>query len=130
MLSGKLPLTEDSFAANKLDLETQKKALQFALWELEKTADWQRDHLFDTVKTLAKNMSIKLGDFNAPLFVAVIGTRDAFSVMDAMELLGSDMTRARLRDAINALGGVGKKVLKRFEKEYAILGQEVQPTES
>lgn len=130
LLSGKLTLTEESFAANKLDIDTQKKALQFALWELEKTAKWERDHLFETIKALASNMSIKLGDFNAPLFVAVIGTRDAFSVMDAMELLGSDMTRARLRDAINALGGVGKKVLKRFEKEYASLGNAPETSES
>ncbi len=123
LLSGKLPLSEQSFAANKLDLETQKKALQFTLWELEKTSTWERDTLFETIKTLAGNMSIKLGDFNAPLFVSVVGTKDSFSVMDAMELLGSDVTRARLRDSIEVLGGAGKKVLKRFEKEYNQLGK-------
>lgn len=123
LLSGKLPLSEQSFTANKLDLETQKKVLQFALWELEKTSTWERDTLFETIKTIAGNMSIKLGDFNAPLFVSVVGTKDSFSVMDAMELLGSDVTRARLRDSIEVLGGAGKKVLKRFEKEYNQLGK-------
>lgn len=123
LLSGKLPLSEQSFTANKLDLETQKKVLQFALWELEKTSTWERDTLFETIKALAGNMSIKLGDFNAPLFVSVVGTKDSFSVMDAMELLGSDVTRARLRDSIEVLGGAGKKVLKRFEKEYNQLGK-------
>ncbi len=130
LLSGKLKLAEGDFSANKLDLDTQKKALQFALWELEKVQEWQRDSLFATIKTLAGNMSIKLGDFNAPLFVAVVGTPDSFSVMDAMEILGSDMTRARLRDAIEILGGAGKKVLKRYEKEYAQLGKAPEPASS
>jgi len=33
--------------------------------------------------------------------------------------LGPDMTRARLRNAIDILGGVSKKAAKRLEKEYA-----------
>jgi len=39
-------------------------------------------------------------------------------VVDSMELLGPDMSRARLREAINILGGVSKKAMKRLEKEY------------
>ena len=38
--------------------------------------------------------------------------------MDAMAILGSDITRARLRSAIEVLGGVSKKQAKRFEKEF------------
>jgi glutamyl-tRNA synthetase len=39
-------------------------------------------------------------------------------VMDSMDLLGADMSRARLRHAIELLGGVGKKKLKKMEKSY------------
>ena len=35
-----------------------------------------------------------------------------------MALLGADMTRARLRYALELLGGVGKKKLKKMEKAY------------
>ena len=42
--------------------------------------------------------------------------------MDAMAILGSDVTRARRRHAIEVLGGVSKKQAKRFEKEYRDLG--------
>jgi glutamyl-tRNA synthetase len=38
--------------------------------------------------------------------------------MDAMAILGSDVTRARLRSAIEVMGGVSKKQAKRFEKEF------------
>lgn len=122
LASGKLPLTEASFAENKLDIETQKKVLQFALWKMEALRSWERDAIFNELKALAEGMGLKLKDFLAPLFVAISGSTSSFSVMDAMVLLGSDMSRARLREAVEVLGGAGKKVLKRYESEYAALG--------
>ncbi|WP_323846708.1 glutamate--tRNA ligase [Microbulbifer magnicolonia] len=122
LAAGSLALTEASFADNKLELEEQKKLLQFTLWRLEALRSWDRDSIFQTVKALATAMDIKLKDFNAPLFVAISGTTASFSVMDAMVLLGPDLSRARLRQAVEVLGGAGKKVLKRWEKEYAELG--------
>jgi glutamyl-tRNA synthetase len=52
------------------------------------------------------------------LFIAIAGTNETISVLDTMALLGPDMSRARLRHAINVLGGVGKKKLKKMEKTY------------
>jgi len=122
LAAGKLPLTEDSFASNRLELDEQKKLLQFTLWRLEALRGWSKDNIFAAVKELSTQMDIKLKDFNAPLFVAISGTTASFSVMDAMELLGPDLSRARLRQAVEVLGGAGKKVLKRWEKEFATLG--------
>jgi glutamyl-tRNA synthetase len=121
LAAGELELNEASFAASKLELEDQKKILQFVLWRLESLRSWQRDDIFANLKGLADAMDIKMKDFLAPVFVAISGTTASFSVMDAMVLLGSDMSRARLRFAVEVLGGAGKKVLKRYEKEYAAL---------
>lgn len=121
LASGKLAIAPDVFEANKLDLETQKKVLQFALWKLENLRTWERDAIFTELKSLADGLAIKLKDFLAPLFIAISGSTASFSVMDAMVLLGPDMSRARLREAVELLGGAGKKVLKRYEKEYAAL---------
>ncbi len=104
-----------------MPLEDQTKVLQFALWRLEQQQDWSRDALFEALKALADAQHIKLQLFLAPLFVAVSGTTATFSVMDAMALLGPEISRARLRHAINCLGGVSKKQTKRLEKEYAAL---------
>ena len=41
-----------------------------------------------------------------------------FSLFDSMSVLGPDMTRARLRHALKAVGGVSKKKLKKLEKQY------------
>ncbi|WP_075185328.1 glutamate--tRNA ligase [Teredinibacter haidensis] len=124
LTSGKLPLDEASFSANKLPLEDQKKILQFALWNMDVLRTWERDAIFAEFKGLADAMGIKLKDFLAPVFVAISGSVASFSVMDAMVLLGPDLSRARLREAIDVLGGAGKKVLKRYEKEYEQLTQE------
>jgi glutamyl-tRNA synthetase len=121
LASGKLPLDESSFSGNKLNLDDQKKVLQFSQWRLETLSEWQRDNLFEELKSLADALNLKLKDFLAPLFVAISGTTASFSVMDAMTLLGSDMSRARLRQAIDVLGGVGKKQAKKLEKEYTQL---------
>ena len=61
---------------------------------------------------------IKMSDFLAPFFIAICGSTASFSVYDAMVLLGPDMTRARLRAAIEVLGGVSGKAMKRLEKRY------------
>lgn len=56
-----------------------------------------------------------------PLFIAICGSKQAVSVMDTMALIGPDLTRARLRHAIEVLGGVSKKANKRLEKQFAAL---------
>jgi len=121
LATGKLSITEEAFSGNKLPLDDQKKILQFVLWRLEALGAWERDDIFNSLKDLATNMDVKLKEFLAPLFISISGSATSFSVMDAMILLGSDMSRARIRDAINLLGGAGKKVMKKYEKEYAQL---------
>ncbi len=118
LASGSLNLKEQSFETNKLPLDEQKKALQFSLWELEALRSWERDAIFNSLKSIADGMQIKMKDFLAPLFVAISGSTSSFSVMDAMVLLGSDLSRARIRESIDILGGAGKKVLKKYESEY------------
>jgi glutamyl-tRNA synthetase len=121
VFAGLLDLNESDFAGNKLEQADQVKVLQFALWRLEQTQDWSRDNLFNTLKELSSQMELKLQLFLAPLFVAIAGTTATFSVMDAMALVGPDISRARLRHAINVLGGVSKKAGKRLEKEFQAL---------
>ncbi len=122
LASGQLTITSDSFKELKLEEDDLKRVLQFALWKLEALRVWERDELFNTLKGLADAMGIKMKDFLAPLFIAIAGTTASFSVFDSMTLLGPDMSRARLRHALNVVAGeLGKKQLKKLEKEYATL---------
>ncbi|MFV8817606.1 glutamate--tRNA ligase [Haliea sp. E17] len=121
LVSGTLPLTEADFDGIKGDREELVKGMQFALWKLEAQRHWSRDNVWNDLKGLADATGVKVKDFLAPLFISISGSSASFSVVDAMELLGPDMSRARLRHAIEVLGGVSKKAAKRLEKEYAAL---------
>jgi glutamyl-tRNA synthetase len=117
--AGLIPVEPEKFKDFKLDENQLKEALQFSLWEMEALDDWNRDVIFTSLKALADGLGIKLKDFLAPLFIAISGTTASFSVMDAMALLGPELTRARLRNALNIVcGEPGKKQLKKLEKAY------------
>jgi len=122
LAAGQLPLTSEHFAEVKLEQDQLKQVLQFALWRLEALRSWERDDIFAELKTLAEQLELKMKDCLAPLFIAIAGTTSSFSVMDSMVMLGPDMSRARLRNALTACcGELGKKQLKKLEKAYAAL---------
>ncbi|TGD75995.1 glutamate--tRNA ligase [Mangrovimicrobium sediminis] len=121
LVSGTLPITETDFGGIKGEREDLVKGLQFALWKLEAQRHWTRDTIWNDLKGLADALDVKVKDYLAPMFIAIAGSSASFSVVDAMEILGPDMSRARLRHAIEVLGGVSKKAAKRLEKEYAAL---------
>jgi glutamyl-tRNA synthetase len=124
LVSGVLPITEESFASVAGERADTVRNLQFALWRLEALRHWSRDSVWDELKALADVLGVKVKDFLAPLFIAIAGSSASFSVVDSMELLGPDMSRARIRHAIEVLGGVSKKAMKQLEKDYRTLGEE------
>lgn len=122
-VAGMLPLTPASFDNKDFDKERLPEILQLVLWRLEALQDWQRDRIFAELKQLADALAIKIKQLLAPLFVAIAGSAASVSVIDSMAIIGPDMSRARLRHAIDMLGGVSKKRLKVLEKEYAELSR-------
>ncbi len=118
LVSGMLPITAEDLKSAGMEEERLIEVLQYALWRLEAEQQWNRDNIFNDLKAIADAMDIKLKSFLAPLFIAIAGSSASISVMDSMALLGADMTRARLRHALDVLGGVGKKKLKKMEKAY------------
>ncbi len=120
-IQDKIQLNADSFAGNKLESEQQIKILQFLMWRLENINEWRRDVLERETFGLAEHLGVKIRDFVAPVFVALSGRQSAISVIDSMDVLGPNMTRVRLREAIEVLGGISKKSMKNLEKEFAQL---------
>ena len=121
--SGMPEVTPESFAHKKLDADGVKKLLQFILWQLEAQRHWEKDNIFNDVKLIGEHLELKVRDALAPLFVAISGQASSVSVLDAMVVLGPDLSRARIRHAIEVLGGVSKKALKKLEKEFQGIGR-------
>ena len=102
-VSGMLEISVDSLVQGKLDAETIAVALEVALTRIE-GLDWQRERIEVMFRDLATKMDIKLRDLLVPFYVAISGQTASVPLFDAMEILGRDISRARLRHAFTLLG--------------------------
>ncbi|MFA5678270.1 MAG: glutamate--tRNA ligase [Pseudomonas sp.] len=115
-LTGKLDLQAEQFAHKKLSQDEVRKVLQLLLWKLEALRHWDKDGITANIQQVAEGMELKLRDLMPLLFVAITGQASSVSVLDAMAHLGPDLTRYRLRQALELLGGASKKEVKAWEK--------------
>lgn len=117
-ISANPTLSVDLFEHKALTVEAQLKILQFSLWHLEALKDWNRDAIESSLQGLAGRLELKIRDFLFPLFLAISGKAVSTSVIESIDILKLDITRARLRAAIDILGGISKKMAKNLEREY------------
>ena len=118
LLGERAEITQASFAHKDLGEGDCLRILDHTLRTLERMRSWQRDDLFEELKSLAEAMDVKFRDFLFPLFVAVSGREVSLPLFDSMAFLGSDLTRTRIRTAIDALGGLSKKETRRLERAF------------
>jgi glutamyl-tRNA synthetase len=116
------PLTEASFAHKKLTLEEVRKVLFFASRRLDELRLWQADSLRAELEKLGESMGLKIRDLLFPLFVAISGQAVSTPLFETLQILGPDLCRSRLRDALAALGGLSKKQTEELERAYRALG--------
>jgi glutamyl-tRNA synthetase len=125
-LAGMPVLTAAQFEHKAFDEEKLLTTLQFGLWQLEAVRYWDRSNIEQRLFALAESLELKVRDFLFPFFIAIAGTSATISVLDSMVLLGPDMARSRLRNAIDVLGGVGKKRVKKMEKDYQLIAARIE----
>ena len=121
LFAGMPELTEEALAHKKLGPDEVKRLLQFGLWRLEMLRTWESAEIQETFRTLAEQMDLPIRDVLAPYFVAISGSAVSPPLFDSMALLGPDISRARVRHAIDVLGGVSKKQAKKLDKAFAAL---------
>ena len=88
-------------------------------WALEDLPVFTADAVHQALRNAAESLGVKLRKFTRPLYVAISGSQSSTPLFGSMVLLGSAMTRMRLRRARTALGGV----TRRREKELEALRQ-------
>lgn len=117
-LLGNLPeLSEEHFAHKSMDRNDVLKVLHHTLAAFDEMRDWQRDDLFTLCQSMAQAMELKFRDFLFPLFIATSGRAVSLPLFDSWMFLGADLSRARLRSALELIGA-SKKERKRLDKEY------------
>ncbi len=118
LLGARKALEPEDFVHKTLVREDMVKVIHHTLAELDQLRSWQRDDLFALCQSLAGALDMKFRDFLFPLFVALSGRAVALPLFDSLVFLGADLSRARLRDALEALNVSGKE-RKRLDKVYA-----------
>jgi len=114
--SGRLGVTAEELQTGKLDGTTLRKALQLATWGFDALNSWETGEIEAILKGVAATIDVKLRDVTRPFYVAVTGSATSVPLYDAIELLGRDIVRERLRHALEVLGGVTASELKEWKK--------------
>ena len=126
LLSGIPELTDQDFEHKTIEQAQMVELLQMGLWQLEAIRNWQKPEIQQRLFALAKIEGVKPKDFLYGFFVAIAGTPNSFSVLDSMEILGPDMSRARVRHAVEVLGGISKKGMKKLDKKYRDVADQIE----
>ena len=117
-LLGNVPaLCQADFEHQSLQRSDVVKILHHTLAAFDEMREWRRDGLFELCQGLAAAFELKFRDFLFPLFVATSGRAVSLPLFDSWIFMGTDLARARLRAAVDALG-VTNKERKRLDKEY------------
>jgi glutamyl-tRNA synthetase len=115
-------LTAASFEHKKLSPEEVRKVLFFSSRALDALRVWTAESLRAELERLGEAMGLKIRDLLFPLFVAISGQPVSTPLFETLQILGADVSRARLRQALEALGGLSKKQTEQLEREYQSLG--------
>ncbi len=107
--SGGVPLDASLFEHKKLDPTQVRQVLQLVLWKLESLRQWEKERITGCIQAVAEHLQLKLRDVMPLMFPAITGHASSVSVLDAMEILGADLSRYRLRQALELLGGASKR---------------------
>lgn len=118
LLGERTPLTAESFNHKKITSEDCVKVLYFSQLLLEHLSQWDSEVISEAFKKLAAQLDLKFRDCLFPLFVAISGRSVSLPLFDSIQILGLDVVNARLRSAIQVLGGVSKKATRRLDTEW------------
>ncbi len=106
LFSGRLPLNVQELRDCNLDETTLRRSLALAMWDFDALAAWDQVGIEAVLKSVAARTDKKFRMLVRPFYVAITGSATSLPLFDAMDLLGRDLCRERLRHALELLGGV------------------------
>lgn len=115
--SGDLEYDPALLIPKKKTAEETIKILQTMTFLCEREIDWNAKTIEKIIRHVFALWDWKARDLTGVLFVAISGKKVAPPLFESMELLGINICRYRLVQAIEKLGGISKDALKNLEKE-------------
>src|SRR5215472_8646707 len=115
--SGIVGITLEQLLDGKLDRDSVSVALEVALTRIEEVKEWTKTEIEEMLRVISTDMGTKFRDFLRPFFIAIAGSPVSVPLFDAMELLGRDLCRARLRHALGLVGPPQSAEAKQLRKQ-------------
>ncbi len=106
--AGRLNYPVDLLRAGKLDDDTLRAAYTLAQTELDGLREYDVAGIERVLKGVAEALEKKFRDVVRAFYIAVTGSPTSVPLFDAMEILGRDIVRERLRHALEAIGKAEK----------------------
>lgn len=79
------------------------KILKCILNNLDKVYKWNKEEIINSIKLSANELDIKFKSIMPFVFLTITGKLNSFSVVDSMEIIGSDLSRYRFRKLISLI---------------------------
>ncbi|HXM07679.1 MAG TPA: glutamate--tRNA ligase family protein, partial [Candidatus Acidoferrum sp.] len=118
LFAGRLTVAREALLSGKLDETQTRRALALTMWMLDALPEWNVGGIEFTVDRVAGSLGCKPREIARPLYVAISGSPTSIPLYDSMELLGRDMTRERLRGALETLGAPSKREQDDWRREF------------
>ncbi|HUY11068.1 MAG TPA: glutamate--tRNA ligase [Candidatus Dormibacteraeota bacterium] len=109
LFAGRISYDPALLASGKLDALTTRKALAIAQREFDALREWNAPSIDALFKRLSVALEVKTRDLTKPFYVAISGSPTSIPLYDAMEILGRDLVRERLRHALEIVGVPSKR---------------------
>jgi glutamyl-tRNA synthetase len=117
-LQGHVDVTPELLETKGLEPDDVRRVFCYSLWALDAITDWTGEAINAALRETAGVMGLKLRNFLAPLFIAISGRKNATPLFNTMEILGRDISRSRIRHALNTIKPVSGKEQGRWRKVY------------
>ena len=93
----------------KLDELQHRQAYQLALTQFDALVEWNKEGVETSIRRTSEVLDVKLKNVIRPLYLAITGAAQGVPLFDAINHLGRDIIRERLRHALELLGSPSKK---------------------
>lgn len=114
-----LNYTSELFHNKLASSESLVAMLQVMLWELEAGEKWDRNGVEAASREVSTLFGAHFKKIIIPLlFAAFMGKKQGPPLFDSVAILGRDITRARLLNTMEFLGGLGVKKIEQLKKAW------------
>ncbi len=119
LLATNIDYESELLIPKKRTAEEVALVIQTMLYQIDEITEWLPETIEKRIHEVADFWTWPIRDITAIFFTALMGRRVGPPLYESMALLGMDITRTRLRQALEKIGGLGKKRAAKLEKDWA-----------